>query len=89
MLQDGFIEMPLTLSRARSAMPHIFAIVDSEYKDASVSLIVGSNSNVSDTGGVNSPSSSRLSGGCFGSMAICYLTVSQGIRIEKYRRGTN
>jgi hypothetical protein len=62
--------MPLTLSRARSAMPHIFAIVDSEYKDASVFLIAGSNTNVTDTGVDSSPSSSRLSGDCFGSMAI-------------------
>lgn len=59
MLVDSFMEM-LTLSRARSAMPHIFATVDSEYNDAGIALTAGSKSDVSDIGRVESPSSSRL-----------------------------
>jgi hypothetical protein len=54
-----------------------------------VAFIAGSNSDVCDTGGVDSPNSSRVIGSCFGSMAICYLTVSQGIQIEQCRKGTN
>lgn len=70
---DGLMETALTLSRARSAMSHIFATVDSEYKEPSASLIVGLNSK----GGVTSPNSPLVRGSWFGSRMISFSTVSQ------------
>jgi hypothetical protein len=69
-------EIALTLSRPRSATPHIFATVDSEYKDASMSLTAGFNSSVSEIGGVTCPKSSLFRGGAFGSRTMFYFNVS-------------
>lgn len=64
------------MSKARSATPQIFAVVDSEYKDERAALIAGSSSNESDIGGVTNPNASFVSGCCFDSRVIYFVSIS-------------